>query len=186
MKRCQWAESNPDYFDYHDNEWGVPVHDDRVHFEYMLLDAFQAGLSWLTILRKRENFRMAFDDFNFEKIAGYDEEKIAKLLQDSGIVRNRLKVRAAVKNAQSFMKVREEFGTFDHYIWGFTKGKIIVNQFNNLKEIPAKTPLSDHISKDLKKRGFTFVGSTIIYAYLQAAGIVNDHTIDCFRHGQLS
>lgn len=186
MKRCQWASSSPDYFEYHDKEWGVPVHDDHVHYEYMLLDAFQAGLSWLTILRKRENFRKAFDDFDFEKIARYDEEKIAALLQDSGIVRNRLKVRAAVKNAQSFIKVREEFGSFDHYIWGFTGGKTIINQFNSLKEIPAKTPLSDRISKDLKKRGFTFVGSTIIYAYLQAAGIVNDHTTDCFRHTQPS
>lgn len=185
MKRCDWA-ANPDYFDYHDNEWGVPVHDDHKHFEYILLDGFQAGLSWLTILRKRENFRLAFDNFDFEKIAKYTEDKIAELLQDKGIVRNKLKVRAAVKNAQSFIKLREEFGSFDDYIWSYTSGKTIVNHFTHIAEVPAKTDLSDRISKDLKKRGFTFVGSTIIYAYLQAAGIVNDHTTDCFRYAQLT
>ena len=186
MKRCKWAASNPDYFGYHDHEWGVPVHDDRTHFEYILLDAFQAGLSWLTILRKRENFRKAFDDFDYEKIAAYGEDKIAALLQDAGIVRNKLKVRAAIKNAQHFIRIRKQFGSFDAYIWSFTDGETIVNHFSEMQEIPAKTELSDRISKDLKKRGFTFVGSTIIYAYLQAAGIVNDHTTDCFRHAQLA
>lgn len=183
MNRCEWAASNPEFFDYHDNEWGVPVHDDRKHFQFMLLDAFQAGLSWLTILRKRENFRRAFDDFDYEEIAEYGEDKVTELLQDAGIVRNKLKVRAAITNAQHFIKVREEFGSFDTYIWSFTGGKTIINHFTHLNEIPAKTALSDRISKDLKKRGFTFVGSTIIYAYLQAAGIVNDHTTHCFRHG---
>jgi DNA-3-methyladenine glycosylase I len=185
MQRCGWAASNPDYFDYHDHEWGVPVHDDRKHFEFILLDGFQAGLSWLTILRKRENFRLAFDHFDYEKIAGYDEDKIAELLQDSGIIRNKLKINATVKNARAFIRVREEFGSFDKYVWAFTDGKTIINQFRSLSEIPAKTELSDRISKDLKKRGFSFVGSTIIYAYLQAAGIVNDHTTNCFRHAQL-
>jgi len=185
VKRCAWAASNADYFDYHDKEWGVPVHDDRKHFEFMLLDAFQAGLSWLTILRKRNNFRKAFDDFNFEKIARYNDEKIQSLLQDEGIIRNRLKIYAAVKNANAFVKVREEFGTFDHYIWGFLNQKTLHNQFYVMGEIPARTELSDTISKDLKKRGFTFVGSTIIYAYLQAAGMVNDHTTDCFRYEEL-
>lgn len=185
FKRCAWAASNADYFDYHDKEWGVPVHDDRKHFEFMLLDAFQAGLSWLTILRKRNNFRKAFDDFDFEKIALYDEAKIQELLQDEGIIRNRLKVHAAVKNAKAFIKIREEFGSFDQYIWDFLDHKLVQNHFTTLAEIPARTALSDTISKDLKKRGFTFVGSTIIYAYLQAAGMVNDHTTDCFRYEQV-
>lgn len=181
--RCAWAASNADYFDYHDNEWGVPVHDDRKHFEFMLLDAFQAGLSWLTILRKRKNFRRAFDDFDFEKIARYDDAKIQSLLQDEGIIRNKLKINAAVQNALAFIRVREEFGTFDQYIWSFLNNNTIQNHFSQLSEIPARTELSDTISKDLKKRGFTFVGSTIIYAYMQAAGMVNDHTTDCFRYG---
>lgn len=185
IKRCAWAASNADYFDYHDNEWGVPVHDDRKHFEFMLLDAFQAGLSWLTILRKRGNFRKAFDDFNFEKIARYDDAKIQSLLQDEGIIRNRLKVKAAVQNANAFIKVREEFGSFDRYIWGFLDQKTIQNHFSHISEIPARTELSDTISKDLKKRGFTFVGSTIIYAYMQAAGMVNEHIMECFRHGEV-
>ncbi len=183
--RCKWASGNPDYFNYHDNEWGVPVHDDRKHFEFMLLDAFQAGLSWLTILRKRENFRQAFDNFDFEKIAVYDEAKIAELLQNAGIVRNKLKINASIKNARAFLKIREGFGSFDEYIWGFTDGKVIQNHFSDMGEIPAKTELSDAISKDLKKRGFTFVGSTIIYAYMQAMGMVNDHTTDCFRYKPL-
>lgn len=184
MIRCTWAASNADYFDYHDNEWGVPLHDDTKLFEFMLLDAFQAGLSWLTILRKRENFRKAFDDFDFQKIAAYDQPKIDALLEDSGIIRNKLKINAAIKNAAAFIKIRQEFGSFDAYIWGFTNGQTIQNQFINMREIPARTELSDKISKDLLKRGFTFVGSTIIYAFLQAAGIVNDHTTDCFRHPQ--
>lgn len=186
MNRCKWASSSPDYYDYHDFEWGVPVHNDYKHFEHLILDGFQAGLSWLTILRKRDNFRMAFDNFDFEKVALYGEDKIAELLQDSGIIRNKLKVRAAIKNAQHFIQIRKEFGSFDKYIWGFVNGKTIQNQISDLSEMPARTALSDKISKDLKKRGFSFVGSTIIYAYLQAAGIVNDHTTDCFRHDQLS
>jgi DNA-3-methyladenine glycosylase I len=185
MNRCKWASGNTDFFDYHDKEWGVPVHNDRKHFEFMLLDAFQAGLSWLTILRKREYFRLAFDDFDFEKIANYGEDKINELLQDAGIIRNKLKVNASVKNAKSFIKIREEFGSFDKYIWGFSEGKTIQNHFNKIEEIPAKTELSDRISKDLKKRGFTFVGSTIIYAYMQAMGMVNDHSTDCFRYREL-
>jgi len=186
MIRCKWAASTPDYFDYHDHEWGVPVHDDTRHFEHLLLDGFQAGLNWLTILRKRENFRRAFDSFDFEKVALYDDEKIAGLLQDAGIIRNKLKVNAAVRNAQKFIGIREEFGSFDTYIWGFVDGNTLVHHFDDFSEIPSTSPLSDQISKDLKKRGFTFVGSTIVYAYLQAAGLINDHTTDCFRHGELS
>jgi len=186
MNRCKWASGNSDFFDYHDKEWGVPVHDDRKHFEFLLLDAFQAGLSWLTILRKRDNFRQAFDDFDFEKIAIYDEKKIQELLQNAGIIRNKLKIHASVKNANAFLRIREEFGSFDKYIWGFVNEKIIRNQFKTMSDIPAKTELSDTISKDLKKRGFTFVGSTIIYAYMQAMGMVNDHTIDCFRYKALT
>jgi len=185
MNRCTWAASNQDYFDYHDTEWGVPLHDDRKLFEFMLLDAFQAGLSWLTILRKRENFRKAFDNFDYHKIAAYDQSKIESLIQDAGIIRNKLKIHAAVKNARAFIKIQDEFGSFDTYIWGFTSSKTIQNRFTSINEIPARTELSDIISKDLQKRGFAFVGSTIIYAFLQAAGIVNDHTTDCFRHGRL-
>ena len=186
MNRCTWAASNADYFDYHDKEWGVPLHDDTKLFEFMLLDAFQAGLSWLTILRKRENFRKAFDDFDYQKIAIYDQPKIDALLQDSGIIRNKLKINAAIQNAVAFIKIQHEFASFDAYIWGFTNGQTIQNQFTGINEIPARTELSDKISKDLVKRGFKFVGSTIIYAFLQAAGIVNDHTTDCFRCQQLS
>jgi len=185
MTRCKWASGNSDFFEYHDKEWGVPVHDDRIHFEFMLLDSFQAGLSWLTILRKRENFRLAYDDFNYEKIANYSEGKINELLQNAGIIRNKLKVYASVQNATAFIKIREEFGSFDKYIWGFSEGKVVQNHFSKMEDIPAKTELSDRISKDLKKRGFTFVGSTIIYAYLQGMGMVNDHTTDCFRYRQL-
>jgi len=186
MNRCTWAASNPDFFDYHDHEWGVPLHDDRKLFEFMLLDAFQAGLSWLTILRKRDNFRKAFDDFDYHKIAAYDQSKIESMLQDAGIIRNKLKINAAVKNARAFIKIQDEFGSFDAYIWGFTNGQTIQNHFTTIKEIPARTELSDIISKDLIKRGCTFVGSTIIYAFLQAAGIVNDHTTDCFRYQQFA
>jgi DNA-3-methyladenine glycosylase I len=185
MNRCKWASGNADFFDYHDKEWGVPVHSDRKHFEFMLLDAFQAGLSWLTILRKRENFRLAFDDFDYEKIANYGDDKINELLQNAGIIRNKLKINASITNAKAFIKIREEFGSFDKYIWGFSESKTIQNHFSKTEEVPAKTELSDRISKDLKKRGFTFVGSTIIYAYLQAIGLVNDHTSDCFRYQEL-
>jgi len=185
LTRCQWAATNPDYFHYHDHEWGVPVHEDRIHFEYLVLDGFQAGLSWLTILRKRDNFSKAFDDFDYKKIARYDATNIDELLNNPGIVRNKLKINAAINNAKNFIKIRQEFGSFDEYIWGFVDGKTVQNNFESWQDVPATTPLSDRISKDLKQRDFTFVGSTIIYAYMQAAGLVNDHSRDCFRHPQL-
>lgn len=167
------------YEKYHDEEWGKPVYDDGKLFEFIILETFQAGLSWITILRKRENFRNAFDDFDYKKIAAYSQDKIEELLQDQGIIRNRLKVLAAVSNAQAFIKVQEEFGSFSSYFWGFTDGKPIDNKFKSLKEVPATTPLSDAISKDMKKRGFKFVGSTVIYAHMQATGMVNDHILSC-------
>jgi DNA-3-methyladenine glycosylase I len=185
-KRCQWVPlDNPLYVKYHDEEWGVPIHDDRLLFEFLILEGMQAGLSWLTILRKRENFRTAFDQFDPRKIALYNEKKIEALMQNSGIIRNRLKITAAVQNAKAFLDVQAEFGSFDTFIWQFVEGKPIINHWNTLKEIPAKTPLSDTISKELKKRGFKFVGSTIIYAHMQATGMVNDHTVDCFRYKEV-
>lgn len=184
-KRCGWVSDDPLYIDYHDNEWGVAVRDDRMLFESVILDGFQAGLSWLTILRKRENFRKAFDSFNAEKVAGYGEKKISELMTDSGIIRNKLKINAAVTNAQSFLQVRLEFGSFDRYIWQFTGGKPIVNHWKLDSEIPATSPESDEMSKDLRKRGFKFVGSTICYAFMQAVGMVNDHTMDCFRYKEI-
>jgi len=171
---------------YHDNEWGVPIHGDRKLFEFLVLEGFQAGLSWLTILRKRENFRKAFDNFDFNKVAAYDKRKINSLLSDAGIIRNKLKIAAAITNAKAFLEVRKEFGTFDKYIWRFTGGKPVHNGFNSLSELPAKTEVSDLISKDLKKRGFKFVGSTIIYAHMQATGMVNDHIRSCFRYKELA
>jgi DNA-3-methyladenine glycosylase I len=180
--RCPWPGQHTLAIAYHDQEWGVPVHDDYKHFEFLVLDAFQAGLSWNTILNKRENFRKAFDNFDFEKIAKYTEKKIEQLMKDEGIIRNQLKIRATVSNAIAFMKVQKEFGSFDKYIWQFTNGKTLVNKVENLSEVPAKTTVSDAMSKDLQKRGFKFVGSTICYAYMQAAGIVNDHWVGCFRH----
>jgi DNA-3-methyladenine glycosylase I len=180
-KRCEWCGKDPLYIAYHDNEWGVPVYDDLTLFEFLLLETFQAGLSWITILRKRENFRDAFDHFNYYKIANYNQEKIDSLLQNAGIVRNRLKIHAAVTNAQLFLEIQNEFGSFSNYIWGFTDDKPTLNNFDSLTDVPANTPLSDAISKDLKKRGFKFVGSTIMYAFMQATGIVNDHTSYCFR-----
>ncbi len=185
MNRCEWSGNNPLYHKYHDKEWGEPVFDDRKIFEFLVLETFQAGLSWLTILRKRENFRMAFDGFDYKKIAGYDEAKIKLLLQDVSIIRNNLKIRAAVSNAQAFLRVQEEFETFSKYIWGFTNGKPIHNNFKQLSDMPAKTELSDKISKELKKRGFKFVGSTVIYSHMQATGMVNDHLTYCFRHKEL-
>jgi DNA-3-methyladenine glycosylase I len=184
-KRCPWPSDIPVMVKYHDKEWGVPVHNDRKLFEFLLLEGFQAGLSWLTILNKRENFRSAFDNFDFNKIAGYDKRKINSLLKNEGIIRNKLKVESAVTNAKAFINVRKEFGTFHKYVWGFLEGKPVTNKFKSLKEIPARTDLSDKISLDLKKRGFKFVGSTIIYAHLQATGMVNDHTTDCFRYNEL-
>lgn len=182
--RCPWPKDDELYQEYHDKEWGVPVHDDKKLFEFLLLEGFQAGLSWRTVLYKRENFRKAFDDFDFNKIDKYDKRKINSLMKDSGIIRNKLKIESAVKNASAFIKVREEFGAFDKYIWGFVEGKPIKNKFKSLKELPARTELSDLISIDLKKRGFNFVGSTIIYAHMQATGMVNDHLVSCFCYNR--
>jgi DNA-3-methyladenine glycosylase I len=179
--RCPWCGTDPLYVNYHDTEWGVPVNDDKTLFEFLILESFQAGLSWITILRKRENFRKAFDGFDYKKIAGYPESKIKELLQNEGIIRNKLKVRAAVTNAQAFMEVQKEFGSFSNYIWGFVDGKPIKNKLKSMGEAPVTTPLSDQLSKDLKKRGFKFMGSTVVYAHMQATGMVNDHLVDCFR-----
>lgn len=179
---CPWPSDDRLMIEYHDNEWGVPLHDDRKLFEFMVLDAFQAGLSWRTVLHKRENFRKAFDNFEPEIIATYSEEKISELLQDAGIIRNRAKIRGTVENARAFLKAKEEFGTFNRYIWQFTGGKTINNQLTALSQIPVSSPESDAMSRDLKKRGFKFVGTTICYAFMQAAGMVNDHIIGCFRH----
>ena len=170
---------------YHDDEWGTPLDDDRKLFEFLILEGFQAGLSWSTILSKRENFRRAFDNFDYNKVAKYDSRKLATLLKDSGIIRNRLKITAAVGNAKAFILIRKGFGTFDRYIWGFINGKPVSNKLKSFKEMPAKTPLSDLISRDLQKRGFKFVGSTIVYAHMQATGLVNDHLVSCPRYRQL-
>ena len=178
--RCAWCEKDDLYRKYHDEEWGIPVYEDTKLFEFLLLETFQAGLSWYTILKKRESFQSAFDNFDYKKIANYSEDKIQELMLDAGIIRNQLKIRSAVSNAQAFMKVQEEFGSFSKYIWGFVDGKPIDNNRKSLSEIPATTPLSDVISKDLKKRGFKFVGSTVIYAQMQATGMVNDHVADCW------
>lgn len=182
FKRCSWCLGDDLMINYHDTEWGVPVHSDRKIFEFLILEGFQAGLSWRTVLHKRKNFRRVFDNFDYQKIAKYRSAKINQLLKDPGIIRNKLKVKGAVRNAQAFIDVRKEFGSFDKYIWQFTAGKPLVNKWKSFKQIPATSKASDQISKDLKKRGFTFVGSTIIYAHMQATGMVNDHTIDCFRH----
>ena len=178
--RCAWCEKDDLYRDYHDNEWGKPVYDDDKLFEFLILETFQAGLSWYTILKKRENFRKAFDNFDYKKVAQYDEEKVQELLQDAGIIRNKLKVRGTISNAIAFMEVQKEFGSFSKYIWNFTYGKPIENNRKSLREVPSTTPLSDAISKDLKKRGFKFVGSTVVYAHMQATGMVNDHVVDCW------
>ena len=182
---CSWPKGDPLLTKYHDTEWGVPLHNDRKLFEFLILEGFQAGLSWLTILRKRENFRKAFDKFDFNKVANYGQRKIDSLLQDNGIIRNKLKIESAVTNAKAFIGVRKEYGSFNKYIWGFTGGKPIQNEFESLEEIPAKTELSDLISKDLIKRGFKFVGSTIVYAHMQATGMVNDHIKSCFRYKEI-
>lgn len=183
--RCGWCAGDALYEAYHDEEWGVPVKNDDTLFEFLILETFQAGLSWITILRKRENFRNAFDNFDYKRIAEYDEAKIASLMQDAGIVRNKLKVRAAVTNAQAFIRVQKEFGSFSNYIWDFVDGKPIKNSVKNYKDAPANTEISDTLSKDLKKRGFKFVGSTVIYANMQATGMVNDHEVDCFRYDKV-
>jgi len=183
--RCSWCGDDPLYVAYHDKEWGVPVRDDDSLFEFLILETFQAGLSWITVLRKRENFRKAFDNFDYRKIARYDQKKVDSLLQDAGIIRNKLKVAATITNAKAFMEVQKEFGSFSDYIWGFVDGKPIKNKFSDLKDVPANTPLSDTISKDLKKRGFKFVGTTVVYAHMQATGMVNDHLVDCFRYNEV-
>ena len=178
--RCAWCEKDDLYRNYHDNEWGKPVYDDAILFEFLVLETFQAGLSWHTILKKRENFRKAFDQFNYKKIAEYNEDKVQELLLDAGIIRNQLKIRGTITNAILFFKVQEEFGTFSKYIWNFVDGKPIENNPTTLKEVPATSEISDAISKDLKKRGFKFVGSTVVYAHMQATGMVNDHITDCW------
>lgn len=183
--RCAWCGKDELYVNYHDTEWGVPIYEDKLLFEFLILETFQAGLSWITILRKRENFRKAFDNFDYKKIANYSKKKFNELIVNEGIIRNKLKIKATISNAQAFMKVQEEFGSFSNYIWKFTNNKSIVNKWKSLAELPAKTPLSDEISKDLKKRGFKFVGSTIVYAHMQATGMVNDHIVDCFRYKQI-
>ncbi|HJS72896.1 MAG TPA: DNA-3-methyladenine glycosylase I [Vicinamibacteria bacterium] len=181
--RCAWSASGNDlYIDYHDKEWGVPVHDDRTHFEFLILEGAQAGLSWATILNKREAYRKAFDDFDPAKVARFSETRIAKLLENPGIVRNRLKVQAAVKNARAFLEVQKEFESFDRYVWPFVGGRPIVHRRKSMKEVPATSAESDALSRDLKKRGFKFVGSTILYAHMQAVGMVNDHEVACFRY----
>ena len=183
--RCWWCGEDELYQQYHDLEWGVPVHDDRLLFEFICLEGAQAGLSWITILRKREHYRLVFDNFEAEKIAGYDDSKIAELLQDAGIVRNRLKVNGFVKNARAFLEIREQGGSFDDYLWSFVDGETIQTNRKSADQVPANTEISDAMSKDMKKRGFTFVGSTICYAFMQAAGLVNDHTVNCYRHREL-
>jgi DNA-3-methyladenine glycosylase I len=186
ISRCEWSLGTPIYVDYHDLEWGTPVHDDVKLFEMIALDGMQAGLSWLTILKKRENFRKAFDGFRPEIIAGYSPEKTEELLQDAGIIRNRAKIAAIVTNARLTLEVQQEFGSLDSYLWGFVDGKPVVNGWTSMGQIPASTLLSDQLSQDMKKRGFKFCGSTITYAFLQAAGLVNDHVVDCFRYRDLT
>ncbi|UCE36457.1 MAG: DNA-3-methyladenine glycosylase I [Thermoplasmata archaeon] len=185
VNRCPWCEGDELYIKYHDKEWGVPVHDDRKHFEFLILESAQAGLSWLTILRKRENYRKAFDGFDPKKVARFNKKKIEKLLKDPGIIRNQRKIEASINNAKRFLEVQNEFGGFDNYIWGFTNLKPKINSWKKISQIPATTKLSDKISVDLKKRGFKFVGSTTIYAHLQAVGVVNDHIVSCFRYKEL-
>lgn len=187
MRRCGWVpEGDELYGAYHDKEWGVPVSDDRLFFEFLILEGAQAGLSWSTILRKREGYRRCFEGFDPEEVARFDASRCRRLLSDSGIVRNRLKIASAIKNAQAFLEVQEAFGSFASYCWGFVGGRPIQNAWTSLEEVPARTEASDALSKDLKKRGFSFVGSTICYAFMQATGMVNDHTTDCFRHAQLA
>jgi len=184
-QRCPWTKDDPLMNHYHDTEWGVTLHDDKKLFEFIVLDSFQAGLSWITVLRKRENFRKAFAGFDVDKVAEFDEDKIAELILDSGIIRNKLKIRGTVQNAIAFKKIKKEFGSFDDYIWRFTGGKRIINKWERLEQIPASTEESDTMSKDLKKRGFKFAGTTICYAFMQAAGMVNDHLVSCFRYKEI-
>jgi DNA-3-methyladenine glycosylase I len=179
--RCAWVNDNPLYLSYHDNEWGIPVYDDRLLFEFLILEGMQAGLSWLTILKKRENYRQCLDNFNAELISKYDERKFEELLANEGIIRNRLKIRSIIENAKAYLQIKKEFNSFSEYIWSFVGGKPIENHWKQINEVPAATDISDKMSKDLKKRGFKFVGSTICYAFMQAVGMVNDHTENCFR-----
>ena len=185
VTRCTWCGSDPLYVTYHDQEWGTPVHDDRLLFEFLILEGAQAGLSWITVLRKRENYRKAFDDFDCETIASYSSADETRLLADAGIVRNRLKIQSSIKNAQAAIRVQEEFGSLDAFLWRYVEGAPLQNAWSSIAEVPAKTALSDSLSKDLKARGFKFVGSTITYAFMQAVGMVNDHTTDCFRHAEI-
>lgn len=184
-QRCNWCGTDPLYVKYHDEEWGVPVKDDQTMFEFLLLETFQAGLSWITILRKRENFRKAFDNFDYKKIANYNQDKIDLLIQDKGIIRNKLKIKSAVTNAQAFIEIQKEVGSFTEYIWNFVDGHPIKNTWKNHQDTPATTEISDALSKDLKKRGFKFVGSTVMYAHMQATGLVNDHIESCFRYNEV-
>jgi DNA-3-methyladenine glycosylase I len=185
MERCPWPGTDEMYLKYHDEEWGVPVHVDQKHFEFLILEGAQAGLSWSTILKRRENYRKAYDNFDPAKVAKYDDAKVAELLANAGIIRNRKKIESSINNAKLFLEVQKEFGSFDNYIWSFVDHKPVINSWKALSEIPAKTELSDRISKDLKKRSFSFVGSTIIYAHIQAIGLVNDHLVSCFRYREL-
>lgn len=185
MKRCPWSEGKEIYEKYHDEEWGLPVFNDKKQFEFLVLESAQAGLSWLTILRKRENYKKAYDNFNVKKVAKYDEKKFKELVNNEGIVRNKLKIESSINNAKLFLEIQKEFGSFCNYIWAFVDHKPVVNSWKKMSDVPAKTKLSDDISKDMKKRGFKFMGSTIVYAHLQATGIVNDHLVDCFRYGEI-
>ena len=185
LKRCLWAGNDPVYVRYHDREWGVPVHNDRKLFEFLVLEGAQAGLSWITVLKKRPAYRAAFDNFDFNTVAGYQESRVRELLKNAGIIRNELKIRSAIRNARAFISLRQEFGTFNRYIWQYVAHRPLQNTWRRMREIPPKTALSDKISQDLKRRGFSFVGSTIIYSHMQATGMVNDHTIDCFRYGEV-
>lgn len=186
VKRCVWAGTDPQMRKYHDKEWGTPIHDDQLLFEFLILEGAQAGLSWSTILKRRENYRIAFEHFDYNKIAKYSEEKVQELMSNEGIIRNRLKIEATIINAKALLKVQKEFGSFDKYIWKFVNNKPIDNRFKELSELPSKTEQSERMSKDLKKRGFKFVGPTICYAFMQAVGMVNDHVIDCFRYDEIN
>ena len=184
--RCAWAGSDPLYIDYHDQEWGVPVKDDQALFEFLILEGFQAGLSWITILRKRDNFRRVMDNFDYHLIAKYDAEKIESLMNDAGIIRNKAKINALISNARAFQEIQTQFGSFSQYIWQFVNGKPIINAWKTMDEVPAQTELSNTISNDLKQKGFKFIGPTIVYAFMQATGMVNDHIVDCFRYPELA
>jgi len=184
--RCEWCLGNELYINYHDTEWGVPVHDDRIHFEFLVLESAQAGLSWLTILKRREHYRRCYEGFDPVRVASFDQGKIERLLLDPGIIRNRKKIESSVSNAQLFLEIKKSYGSFDNYLWGFTDGKVIQNRFNSLTELPGQSALSANMSSDLKKRGFKFLGPTIMYAHLQSVGIVNDHLLHCFRHNEVA